>query len=54
MIVIAAEFMPVWSIFSELMPFCMGHMHFLFKFGELMPIGMGSSPELVPFGMGSG
>ena len=47
MIRIDAEFMPVWSVFSELMPFGMG------SFAELMPIGMGSFPELVPVGMGS-
>ena len=48
MVRIAAEIMPVPSIFSELMPFVM------FCFAELMPIGMGSFPELVPIGMGSG
>ena len=47
MIRIAAEFMPVWSVFSEPMPFGMG------SFAELMPIGMGSFPKRVPVGMGS-
>ena len=46
MITIAAEFMPVWSAFSELMPFGMG------SFAELMPNGMGYFPELVPTSIG--
>ena len=36
MVRIAAEFMSVWSVFSELMPLGMG------SCAELMPIGMGS------------
>ena len=47
MIGIAAEFMPVWLVFSKLMPFVMG------TFAEFMPIGMDSFTELVPVVMGS-
>ena len=40
-----SEFMHVWSVFSELMPFGIGSV------AELMSIGMGCLPELVPIGM---
>ena len=46
MIRIAAEFMPVWLVFSELMPFGFG------SFAELMPVGIGSCQELMPVSMG--